>query len=202
MTVLDTSDYNETVLAVKEMYKYTGPVYIRIRRDPIESIESLIHGFKTKNLPGAKDFIYEKSFKIGKGQLLKEGKQATIIACGAMVHKALEASLILASEKVSVRVINLSTIKPIDRDIILDSAKRTGAIVTVEEHQYMGGMGSAVAEVVIQDYPVPMKILGVNNQFGETGTQDELLLSKDLTVTNIVYNVKSAIKMKKGDSKD
>ena len=200
MTVIDTADYDQTIDAMHVINSYVGPVYLRIRRDPIKSLNSIILDYKQKGVMGSEDLIsidLQNKFEIGKGNIVKNGTMATIIACGAMVHKAIEASIQLAQEKISVKVINLSSIKPIDRELIIQSAKETGAFVTVEEHQYMGGMGSAVAEVLIQDFPIPMKIIGVNNQFGETGSQEELLLSKGLSTENIVWNVKEVLKMKK-----
>jgi len=105
--------------------------------------------------------------------------------------------MILEEQNISAKVINLYSIKPIDRDTLIKSAQETKCFVTIEEHQFMAGMGSAVVEAIIQDFPIPVKIIGVNNTFGETGNQDELLQTRNLTVDNIIYNVKEVIKLKK-----
>lgn len=200
MTVIDTSDYEQTFEAVKVIADYIGPVYLRIRRDPILNINSYIQSLLDKNLPGSETLKKREKFEIGKGYLLKDGSDVTIIACGNMVSLAIDAAMQLAQKSVSVRILELPTIKPLDRDLILSCAKETCAIVTVEEHQFMGGMGSTVAEVLVQDFPVPMKIIGVNDQFGETGTSEELLKSKGLTIENIINNVKLVLNMKQHSS--
>ena len=197
MVVLDPADYEQTFSAMKTIYNFVGPVYLRIRRDPIMSVRATIYGLKQNKAEGSEDMIDPQDFKIGGADVLKNGNDVTIIATGAMVNVALHASVELAKQRISARVINLYSIKPINREIILAAAQETSAFVTVEEHQYMGGMGSAVAEVVVQDFPVPMKIIGSNNIFGETGTQDQLLQSRGLTVENVVNNVISVLKLKK-----
>ena len=198
MCVFDTSDYDQTFNAMHKIYQYTGPAYLRIRRDPIISLNVLISNFIEKKALGYEKLLIKEAsyFEIGKGYLLKKGTDATIIASGSMVQKAIEASMLLEEENISVKVVNLSSIKPIDKELLLKCAHDTKCFVTVEEHQCMGGLGSAVAEVIVQEYPIPLKIVGVNDQFGETGTQEELLNSKGLTIENIIWNVKEALKLK------
>ena len=135
-------------------------------------------------------------FEIGKGNVLKEGTDVTIIATGLMVNEALMAAEKLAGEGVSARVVNMATIKPIDRDIIIDSAKKTGVIVTAEEHNIIGGLGSAVAEVVCETVPVPVLRVGVNDTFGKSGPAVELLHEFGLDADNIAAKAKEAVKLK------
>ena len=122
----------------------------------------------------------------GKGTILKEGTDVTIIACGIMVAKALTAAKHLEEKNLSARVINMSSIKPIDKELIIESAKKTGAIITCEEHTIHGGLGGAVAEVVCQSHPVPMVMIGTNDTFGESGKADELLEKYGLTEEHIM----------------
>ncbi|MHB8619608.1 MAG: transketolase C-terminal domain-containing protein [Chloroflexota bacterium] len=129
--------------------------------------------------------------------MLTVGTDATIVARGQMVHKALLAAKELDTLGITARVINLSTLKPLDEEALVDAAKQTGAIVTIEEHQIIGGLGSAVAELVVRSYPVPMKMIGMNDQFGESGKPEELLVKFDLTTEAIVAPVHDVIQMKK-----
>jgi len=158
MTVIAPCDYEETKKAVLVAAKIKGPVYIRYGREKTPVIT-------TK----------QSKFKIGKAEILRQGKEVTIIACGPMVFEALQAAEELAKQKISAEVINCHTIKPLDKATIIKSAKKTGKVVTVEEHQVNGGLGSAVAEVLAQNYPVPMKIIGMPDKFGESGTAKQLL---------------------------
>ena len=135
-------------------------------------------------------------FEIGKGVVVREGNDATIIACGIMVNEAIIASETLKSEGINARVVNMSTIKPIDRELIINAAKETGAIVTAEEHSIIGGLGSAVSEVVSEECPVVVKKVGVKDVFGESGTPMELLKKHGLTAENIVDAVKQAVAKK------
>ena len=176
MVVLNPADGVEARLCVLKAAEYVGPVYIRLGRS---------------NVPVIFDENY--TFEIGKGVELKSGEDVTIIATGIMVAKALEASEVLEKEGISARVINISTIKPIDKDIILKAAKETKGIVTAEEHSIIGGLGSAVAEVLVENCPVPMKRVGVEDTFGESGNGDERLVKYGLTPENIIKNVKSEI---------
>ena len=136
-------------------------------------------------------------FEIGKGVVLSEGTDVTIIANGLMVEKAIEAGKQLKEQGISARVVNMATVKPIDRELVLDSAARTGAIVTVEEHNIIGGLGSAVCEVVCEECPVPVLRVGVNDVFGKSGPAVELLELFGLSAANIVEHAKKAVALKK-----
>lgn len=135
-------------------------------------------------------------FEIGKAQVFKEGRDVTIIACGQMVYYALLAAKDLSEQKISTRVINFSTIKPLDSKTVLKAAEETKALITVEEHQINGGLGGAVAEVVSQHFPVPIKIIGVEDHFGESGKPQELLQKFGLTKENIIKEALSVLRMK------
>ncbi|MBW4827704.1 MAG: transketolase family protein [Clostridiaceae bacterium] len=176
MTVLCPADAVEAKKSVIKASQYEGPVYIRLGRSKVPVI-----------------FNEDYDFEIGKGVEIKAGEDITIIATGIMVSKALEASEVLEKEGISVRVINISTIKPIDEDIIIKAAKETKKIVTVEEHNIIGGLGSAVAEVIVENNPVLMKRVGVEDTFGESGTADDVLQKYGLTVENIVNNARELV---------
>lgn len=178
MTVICPADGLETMEAVKSASEYIGPVYIRLGRSSVP------------NIFDEKDY----KFEIGKGNEIKKGNDITIIATGIMVSKALEASKILEEEGISTRVINIHTIKPIDREIIIKAAKETKGIVTAEEHSIIGGLGSAVSEVVSEEYPTIVKRVGVNDTFGESGNGNKLLEKYGLTAENIVLKVKEILK--------
>jgi transketolase len=135
-------------------------------------------------------------FTIGKANVMRDGKDVTVIACGLMVHEALQASNTLAGEDIDVRVLNMHTIKPVDREAIIESAQETGAIVTAEEHQMAGGLGSAVAEVVTMNSPVPMEMIAVNDSFGESGDPEELLKKYHLKDSDIAEAIRKVIKRK------
>ena len=137
-------------------------------------------------------------FEIGKATRIKDGKDITVIATGVMVARAIEASDILKKKGISVRVVNLSTIKPLDNNEVLSAAKETGAIVTAEDHNVMGGMGSAVSEFVSQNHPVQMKIIGVNDRFGKSGESDELAQYFGLTAEHICKSVEELLAEKGG----
>jgi len=179
MTVIVPCDALETKKATIASASREGPVYLRLGRSGVPLI--------TKE---------EDIFQIGKANLLKDGSDVTIIACGVEVYEALCAAETLKKEKISARVINLHTIKPIDRDIIIKAAKETGAIVTAEEHTVVGGMGSAVSEVLSQNFPVPMEFIGVKDRFGESGDPKELFKLFGLTADDIVKAAKKAISRK------
>lgn len=181
MTVISPADAVETRYAVKAAIEIDGPVYLRLGRLSVPVIYD------------EKDYKYET----GKGITLSEGNDATIIATGLMVHKALEAKSLLEREGINARVINIHTIKPIDTDIIIKAAKETGAIITAEEHNIIGGLGSAAAEVIVEHYPVPMLRIGVKDNFGKSGKPDKLLEMYGLTAANIVKKTKDVLKMKK-----
>jgi transketolase len=136
------------------------------------------------------------SFKLGQGNILKDGKDVTIIAAGIMVHEALKAAAVLEKEGVKTRVIDMHTIKPIDEELILKAARETGAIVTAEEHNIIGGLGAAVCEVVSGAYPVPVIRVGVNDEFGRSGDAVELLKLYGLSSENLVQKVHLAMSKK------
>jgi transketolase len=179
MTIVVPCDALEAERATVEAAKIKGPVYLRFGRAPVPVI--------TKE---------NDAFTIGKANTLREGKDITIFACGQMVYDAMLACDELKKEGIGARVINLHTPKPIDRDAIVKAARETGAIVTVEEHTILGGMGSAIAEVVSQTHPVPMKMVGVNDRFGVSGDPEQLFEHFGLTPKNIVIAAKEALKMK------
>ncbi len=180
MVVISPSDDVETEAAIKAITEYHGPCYVRLGRSGVETIN---------NNPDYK-------FEIGKAVTLREGKDATIIATGIMVDAALEAYNMLAEEGIKVKVLNIHTIKPIDEDAIIAAAKETGLIVTAEEHSILGGLGSAVAEVVTSNYPVPVMRVGVKDTFGESGKPEELLKAYGLTADEIVKALKKGLGLK------
>jgi transketolase len=176
MTVIIPADGIETELAVKAAVAYKGPVYLRLGR---------------LALPVLFDDSYK--FEIGKANMVREGSDVTVIACGLMVGPALEAADKLAGENIGVRVINMHTIKPIDREAIEKAARETKAIVTAEEHNIIGGLGSAVAEVLTATVPVVQEMVGVKDTFGESGPPAELLEKYGLNADAIVDAVKKVI---------
>ncbi len=181
MNVVAPSDYEEAKKATLEMAKIDEPFYMRLPR-----IDSPV--YTTEKTP----------FKIGKANILTESKkpEATIIACGLMVYRALQAAKELEKNGIESIVVNMHTIKPLDDEIVIRQAKLTGAVVTIEEHQLMGGMGSAVSEVLSKNYPVPMEMLGVQNKFGQSGKPKELFEEYGLTKEDIVKAVKKVITRK------
>jgi transketolase len=181
MTVISPADAVETRAAVKAAIEYDGPVYLRLGRLGVP-------------------VIYDEAdykFELGKGVIVSEGTDVTIFATGLMVHTAIEAVKLLADEGISARLVDIHTIKPIDKQLIIDSAVKTGALVTVEEHNIYGGLGSAVAEVASQNCPVPLRIVGINDSFGRSGKPYPLLELYGLTAQNIAAKAKEAIAMKK-----
>lgn len=181
MIVINPADDIETVAAIKAISEMNGPCYVRLGRMAVSEVNN--------------KETYK--FEIGKGITLSEGKDATIVATGIMVEAALEAKKLLLEEGIDVEVINIHTIKPIDREILINAAKKTGAIVTAEEHSVIGGLGSAVSEVLCEEYPVPVLKVGVQDVFGESGKPNELLEKYGLTSKNIIEKVKKAISLKK-----
>lgn len=179
MTVIVPADGVETKQAVKAAAEYEGPVYIRMGRPKVPVL-----------------FGDDYKFEIGKGVVLKEGSDVTLVATGIMVSKAVEAAELLATEGISAAVVNISTIKPLDADLIIAQAQKTGAMVTCEEHNIYGGLGSAVAEVLVENCPVPMVRVGVVDKFGESGLPDELLEKHGLTANNIAAQAKAVIARK------
>lgn len=177
MTVVVPADAEETKQVIHAAAKYNGPMYIRLGRPKVPVV-----------------FDENYTFKIGKGTVVHEGSDVTIIAMGVMLSPAIEAAKQLKEEGTSVRVINMSTIKPIDKDIIIQAAKETKGIVTAEEHNIYGGLGSAVAEVVTEYAPTVVKRVGVEDTFGESGKPDELLEKYGLTKEHIIKKVKEIVK--------
>ena len=180
MTVISPCDATQTRIAVKTaIEKVNGPVYLRFGRNAVPDF--------TKN---------DQNFKIGKADVLQNGNDLSIIATGHLVWEALKTADQLKKIGVGVRVINLHTIKPIDKIEIIKAAKETGAIVTAEEHQIAGGMGSAVAEVVAENFPVPIEFIGMNDSFGESGQPEELLKKYGMSSEAIFDAAKKVLKRK------
>lgn len=180
MTVVVPCDYNQTRLATKAIIERYGPTYLRFGR-PVWPI-----------FTPAEDI----SFEIGKAQFLSEGSDVTIIACGHLVWHAVLAGKELEQQGISVEVINMHTIKPLDVDAILNSVKKTGCVVTAEEHQMAGGLGESVASVLVQHYLVPLEMVAVKDSFGESGTPDQLLEKYGLMPNNIIEKVHQVLKRK------
>lgn len=180
MTIINPADDVEARLAVLAAAKTDGPVYMRFGRLAVPRV-----------------FDDSYNFEIGKGTYLAKGTDVTIVATGLLVERAIAAVELLKAEGISASLINMATIKPIDKDIILDAAKTTGCIVTAEEHNIIGGLGSAVAEVVSENYPVPVMRVGVEDTFGKSGPALELLEIFGLNAQNIVEKAKKAIALKK-----
>ena len=176
MTVIVPADGVETRAAILAAAEYKGPVYIRLGRSKVETI-----------------FDENYKFRLGKGVVVKEGTDVTLVACGIMVEAAMRAAEMLAEDNISAAVVNISTIKPIDTALITKMAEQTGAVVTCEEHNIIGGLASAVAEVLVEKCPVPMERVGVEDKFGQSGQPDELLKAYGLTVENIAEKAKAAI---------
>ena len=176
MTVLVPADGIEAEKMIFAAAEFNGPMYVRLGRSAVPTL-----------------FEEDYKFEVGKGVVLRDGDDATIIACGMMVNEALVAADMLKEENINVRVINMSTIKPIDTELIIKAAKETKVIVTAEEHSIIGGLGSAVSEVVCENHPVVVKKVGINDSFGESGTPAELLEKYELTAKHIVAKVKEAI---------
>ena len=181
MTIINPADDVEAKAAVKAALDFEGPVYMRFGRLAVPI-------FNDKE-------TYK--FELGKGVQLRDGNDVTIIATGLMVNEALIAAETLASEGIKARVINIHTIKPLDKDIVIKAAQETGVIVTAEEHSVIGGLGGAVAETVTESCPVPVIKVGVNDVFGHSGPAVDLLKEFGLCAENIVAKVKEAVKLKK-----
>lgn len=179
MTVIVPADFNQTKQATIAIAKHEGPVYLRFGR-PVMPI-----------------FVQpDAEFVIGKADVLTEGTDVTIIACGHLVWKSIEAAQVLHELGISAEVINMHTIKPLDEKAILDSVRKTRCVVTAEEHMLNGGLGEAVSQVLSRQFPAPQEYVGVNDTFGESGTPDELMVKYGLDATNIVEAAKKAIQRK------
>ena len=180
MVILNPSDAIETRAAVEAAIKYNGPVYLRFGRYPVSIIN---------DNPG-----YD--FEIGKGIQMADGTDVTIVATGLMVEQALIAREKLAEEGISAAVINIHTIKPIDREILVAAAQQTGAIVTAEEHNVIGGLGSAVCEVLSEVCPVPVVRFGMNDEFGKSGAAKDLIEAYQFNADGIIEKVRKVLQMK------
>ena len=176
MVVINPADYEQTRQATLAIADYYGPVYLRFGRPKMPV-------FYNKN----------SEFKIGKADHLVMGDDVTIIATGHLVWEALQAAQELAKEGINADVLNMHTIKPLDKEAILDSAKKTGKVVTAEEHQRLGGLGSSVAQVLAVELPTPMRMVAVNDSFGESGTPAQLMEKYGLNAASIIEKVKELV---------
>ncbi len=179
MVVLCPVDTIEAKKATRWMAAYFGPAYMRTSRCPVPVL--------TKP---------EDPFVMGKANVMREGKDVAIIACGLMVYESLQAAEMLQKEGIEARVVNMHTIKPIDESMIIESAEKTQAIVTAEEHQLLGGLGSAVCEVLAQKYPVPVEMIGMKDSYGESGDPEGLLKKYHMKAADIAQAAKKVIKRK------
>ena len=175
--VIQPADVIEAEKAVIALLDYKGPSYMRTLRTPYP----IIHKKNYK-------------FKLGKGEVLKKGKDAVIFATGTMVHESLAAAEILKKDKTNVWVVNIHTIKPIDKKLIIELAKKTNCVITAEDHNIIGGLGSAVAEVLSENYPCLMKRIGMEDKYGESGKPDELYEKYGLSANHVARKVKETIK--------
>lgn len=180
MVVIDPADANEMGQAVYAIAEHHGPVYLRETRDEWPNV-----------------FNSDYKFEIGKAAQVKDGDDLTIISCGVMTSEVLIAAEMLEKEGIDARVVNMSTIKPIDKETIIRSARETGAIVTAENHNIYGGLGSAVAEVVVEEACVPMSIIGIKDVLNECGTNRELMKKYQISSDNILRAAKKVLKKKK-----
>ena len=181
MVIISPADADEAYAAVEAALNHYGPVYMRFGRFAVPNLTPEIKNYK---------------FEIGKGVTYREGKDVTIVANGYMVHLAVEAADMLAKEGIDAEVINIHTVKPLDTELIVASAKKTGAVVTAEEHSVIGGLGSAVCDALAENCPVPVIKVGVNDEFGRSGQVPELLEIYGLTAKNIYEKAKLAVSKK------
>ncbi len=179
MVVINPCDFNQTKAATIAIAKHHGPVYLRFGRPSVPNFTPA-----------------DQSFEIGKAVMLNEGTDVTIIATGHLVWKAIEAGEQLAAKGISAEIINIHTIKPIDEEAILKSVAKTKCVVTCEEHNRFGGLGDAVAQVIIKSNPVPQEYVAVNDSFGESGTPDQLMTKYGLDTVNIVEAAEKVLKRK------
>ena len=180
MTVINPCDFNQTKLATIAISKFKGPVYLRFGR------------------PKVPNFTNEKlNFEIGKGLLLKEGNDVTLIATGHLVWEAIKAAEEVKKQNINVEVINIHTIKPLDDQIIINSVKKTGCLVTAEEHNYIGGLGESISGMLSKKHPTPQEFVAVNDTFGESGTPSQLMEKYGLNTETIIQKLKKVIKRKK-----
>jgi len=186
VTVIIPADAIETKVATKAIAEYHGPVFMRLSRPKTPLIYDEGYRYQDRDL----------NFKIGKSVTLRDGNDVTILATGLMVAESLQAANDLAKEGIAAGVINIHTIKPIDREAILQAALSTGALVTVEEHNIIGGLGGAVAEVLVEEAPVPMIRVGIRDTYGESGPWRELFAKYGLTSSDVAKAVKEVLKRK------
>ena len=180
MTVISPADATEMALATRAMLEYDGPVYMRTGRSPAPRL-----------------FGADYTFEIGKGRIIRAGDDVTIIACGAEVARALDAAQQLAEDGISARVVNMATIKPIDRDLIARCSRETGAIVTAEDHNIHGGLGGAVAEALAATVPCPVEFVGVKDTFGASGEPEELAYFYEISAPFIAAAARRVLNRKK-----
>ena len=177
MTVINTCDYNQTKQATIAISKHKGPVYLRFGRPKVPNFTN-------------------HEFKIGKGILMEQGNDVTIVATGHLVWKAKQAIEELKTNNIKAELINIHTIKPIDKDIILKSIKKTKCVVTAEEHQKNGGLGDSVAQLLSEKHPTPIEMVAVNDSFGESGTPEELMIKYKLDTKDIIEKAQKVLKRK------
>ncbi|CAN5576388.1 transketolase C-terminal domain-containing protein [soil metagenome] len=180
MVVINPCDYNQTKAATMAIAEYNGPVYLRFGRPVVPNFTSP-----------------DQKFEIGKALMLSEGTDVSIFATGHLVWKALEACEALEARGISAEIINIHTIKPLDNEAVLRSVKKTGCVVTAEEHQRNGGLGDAIAQVLSQHYPSPQEYVAVNDSFGESGTPEQLMVKYGLDSSNIIDAVEKVLQRKK-----
>jgi len=179
--ILVAADVEEAKSMMGEMMSHQGPVYLRLGRDMATDI-----------------YDGHKQISIGGSDLLREGNDVTLVACGLMVNKAMEAAKILAQKNISASVINAYSIKPLDEKKILEEARKTSAFVSIEDHSVIGGLGSALAELLAKNYPIPMEFIGMQDKFGESGDPEELYDKYGFTPSNIVAATEKVISRKSG----
>jgi len=179
MTVINTCDYNQTKAATIAIADHQGPVYLRFGRPKVANFTS-----------------EDQTFEIGKAALLQEGTDVTIVATGHLVWEALQAAETLQEQGISAEVINIHTIKPLDDEAILNSVKKTGCIVTAEEHNVLGGLGESVSRVLVKNHPTPQEFIATNDTFGESGTPEQLMEKYGLNAAAITNAAQKVIKRK------
>lgn len=182
MMVVCPCDGHEMHCAVKALLDYDGPAYMRLGRLAVDTVTDSVDGYE---------------FKLGKGCVLRNGKDVTVIAVGLMVQMALAAADMLEMEGISLRVVDMHTIKPLDEELVLSCARETGAILTCEEHNVIGGLGSAVSECVSESCPIPVMRIGVNDEFGRSGKAEQVLEKYGLSVNNIAEKARELFEIKK-----
>ena len=179
MTVIVPADGVETKGAIRAAAAYKGPVYVRLGRNKVPTI-----------------FPPDHRFEIGKGCVMRSGNDMTFVTTGLMTAPAIAAAEALEKEGISARVVHIATIKPLDREIIMEAARETGAIVTAEEHSIIGGLGGAVAELLVEEHPVPVRRVGVHDRFGTSGKAEELLKYFGLTAEDLIEAAREIVQKK------